>query len=633
MVRLFQNGLASGLMAYAFYQQALSVELAEIDSYETATNTLEKVAVSGSTTSTSTSSLDLQNQHSFYWGAIIVGGETDVLGNFTVAMLESYETVLAMEAFKDLVQNVTCTNGTSASVTVAFSDSASYTYAKSAWSWLNEADPHYVLLVAGAGQCGWNTARQPFIMTGASFRDNVNTARFTGNVTEWQNSVSEFSLRIAKAETDDQIAIAKRGTTKKRGTGTKDSTIDIAKDFSFSDKSLFDKDSASLSAGCSTCKTSGKFDMVFEYSTSVLSLLGSEKASVTLTPSNVSAYLEPQLQLSGNLTKSEADEVDLVTIPIDGISIAKIATIGPMVKIALGWSVGPLDGEATIGMGVEIDVSDSAKAELSFDQSAKNEFSFDQSGWSPTVTTKDFTLDAKLEANVEIYGKVSVEIEFDILGYGWEGGIYLQPYVGADLALEASSQGVCSADSADYHYAVEVTPSAGVNLVADVASASDEANPITSWDIASIATTLSEKCFGFDKVTSTSTSTTTTKTSETSSQTTSSKASSSQTTSSKASSSQTTSSKASSSKASSSKASSSKASSSKASSSKQASSSHAANSATSKAHPSSAAAHATSTSTAYTTSTHTSSHSVTITPSPSHKSRRNIMGGHGRRKY
>ncbi|PYI29748.1 hypothetical protein BP00DRAFT_400010 [Aspergillus indologenus CBS 114.80] len=600
MVKLFQNGLASGLMAYALYQQALAVELAEIDSYETTTTNAEvKIAVSGSTT-TSTSSLDLQDQHSFYWGGKLESGETDILGNFTVGMLEDYESILAMEAFKDLVQNVTCTNGTSASVTVAFQDSTSYSYAKNAWNWVNDDDAHYVMLVAGAGQCGWNTIRQPFIMTGASFRDNVNTARFTGNVTEWEDSVRNYAIKIGKPTTDSQVAIAKRGVTKrKRSESTSDKTIDIAKDFSFSDKSLFDKDGVSLSAGCSTCKTEGEFDLVFEYTSGASGLwnviTGSEKATATLSPKGVSAYIEPQVKLGGNLTKSEADEVDLVTIPIDGISIAKIATIGPMVKVALGWSIGPIDGEATIGMGVEIDLKDSATAELTFDEGSKNAVSFTQSGWSPTVTTTDISLDAKLEANVEIYGKVSVELELEIFSYGWEAGIYMQPYVGADLALEASNKAACSKDGSEYHYAVEITPSAGVNLVADVASASDEANPISTWNIASIATTLSEQCFGFDKITSTTT-TTTTKSSS-SSKTTSSSSSSKQT-----------------------------------GSSSYVASSSATSKATSKAHPSSGSAHATSTAAASKTSAHASSHSPSITASPSHKARRNIIGGHGRRR-
>ncbi|RAL09174.1 uncharacterized protein BO97DRAFT_445657 [Aspergillus homomorphus CBS 101889] len=586
MVRLFQNGLASGLVAYALYQRALSMDLQEIDSYETTTtNTEMKIAVSGSTTSSS--ALDLQNQHSFFWGG---GSETDILGNFTVAMIEDYETILAMEAFKSMIQNVTCTNGTTASVTVAFQDSASYTYAKNAWNWLNEEDAHYVMLVAGAGQCGWNTIRQPFIMTGASFRDNINTARFTGNVTEWQDSVRNYAVKIAKPETDSQIAIAKRGVSMRKR-GSSDKTIDIEKDFSFSDKPLFDKEGASLSAGCSTCKTAGEFDLVFEYGNFASGLLNlfthSLKGSATLSPKGVSAYIEPKVKLSGNLTKSVADELNLVTIPVEGINIPKIITIGPMVKVALGWSIGPIDGEATIGMGVEMDIKDSAKAVLNLDQDAKNEISFDQSGWSPSVTTKDFTLDAKLEANVEIYGKVSVELELEVFNHGWEAGVYLQPYVGADLGLEASNKGVCSKDSSEYHYAVEVTPSAGVNLVADLASASDEANPISTWNIASIATTLSEKCFGFDKITSTTTTTTTSKT--TSTKETSSK--------------------------------------------ETGSSSHHASSATSKAHPSSAAAHATSTLIAHKTSTHIATHAATITASPSHKSRRTIVGGHGRRRH
>ncbi|PYH96118.1 hypothetical protein BO71DRAFT_185441 [Aspergillus ellipticus CBS 707.79] len=500
MVNLLQRGVASGLLASLFVQLGLSLRLEAINPYgSTTTTTAAQVKIAGSasesTTSTSDySSIDLQNHQSFYWGGGDDSGYT--LGNLTVSNTGENENVLGMEVFSDLLSNVTCTNS---SMTVGFADSEAYSYAKNSWSWVNAVSNRTFIMVAGPSQCGWNEQRLPFLISAASFRDDISAARLTGNASTWEELLGEFEITVGPAPSDMVSTIAKRAS------GSKSATLSF--DHSLSDKSikLISEDGLELSVECKDCATKGSFDVEFKYKTK-LELLKLkyevETAELILTPKDVSVEINPALDLSGNLTKSYAKEYTLATIPLDGIDLVDVLVIDVQAVFAIGASAGPVNGDASVSMGISFDVSNSAQTTLDIENKKAT-----SSGWSPTVSTTGFTLDAELDATLEAYLKGSLELDVSVLKYGYEAGLYLKPYIGADFSIEGSTSSVCSDKDKEYHYAIGVQPSAGLSLDADVAKASDQANPIADVTIASLTKSMSSTCFGFGSITSTKTTT------------------------------------------------------------------------------------------------------------------------------
>jgi hypothetical protein len=167
--------------------------------------------------------------------------------------------------------------------------------------------------------------------------------------------------------------------------------------------------SLSVDVSCEDCKTEGSFDFGVHIKTSYGA---PESASLTLSPNGVSASFTPRLGLSGNMTDDISDEIELVKIPVDGISIpGGILDLGPEIVFSFGYQIGPVMGSAGITSGVTLSLEDSAELEINFldpDVSA--------GGWTPQVDTVPVKLDAKIEAGAEIYTKAEVQFAASILG-------------------------------------------------------------------------------------------------------------------------------------------------------------------------------------------------------------------------
>ncbi|PYI12250.1 hypothetical protein BO78DRAFT_71562 [Aspergillus sclerotiicarbonarius CBS 121057] len=512
MINPLQHGVATGLLASLLVQQGLSMELAAFNPSTTST-TQAKVAVAGSAAeSMDYSAIDLRTSHSFYWGGTGSSGYT--LGNLTL----TDESILPMEAFSDLLQTIQCTNS---SMRLVFSDSGAYSYAKNSWTWVNDASNRTFLMVAGVDQCSWNTQRVPFVITSASFHDNSTAAILTGSSATWDDVLKNHELTIGKAPSDMEVALSKRLSY----SGTKTGSISIDKTMSDESVKLLSYDDLTLSAECKSCGTSGSFDASFKYKvkTSSSGFFGSvssvfegkydvETAELTITPNDVEVDITPALELSGNLTKSYSKEYDFKGIPLEGISIPDVFTLDLALVFGIGASAGPVNGDASISYPMKISISNDAEAvfQIVDEKITKKD-------WTPTITTSGVQLSAEIDATLDAYVKASLELDFSVgKSWGYEAGIYLKPFIGADFTAEASTTGTCSDTSKDYHYAIEVAPSAGIELGAQVAKISDQGNPIASATLASVTKAMSTTCIGFDSITSTKTSTTskTTSTSE-----------------------------------------------------------------------------------------------------------------------
>ncbi|OJJ69391.1 hypothetical protein ASPBRDRAFT_57074 [Aspergillus brasiliensis CBS 101740] len=505
MVNPLHNGVTTGLLASFLIQQGLALDLVAF-SPSTKSNTQVKVAAAGAEVqSQDYSSIDLRTSHSFYWGASTGGGST--LGNLTLVD----ESILPLETFSDLLENIQCTNS---SITLGFSDSDAYSYAKNSWTWVNKATNNSFLMVAGVQQCSWNTQRVPFVISAANFHDNSTAVRLTGTSATWDAVLRSHEITIGKAPSDMAVELSKRGITE----GTKSGSISI--DETASDKSvkILSKDDLTLSAECKSCGTKGEFDVEFKYKVKPkgdnwLSELGNalsfdwevDTAELTLTPKDVELDITPALELSGNLTKSYSDEVQIASLPIDGIKIPEVFTLDVQLAFSIGASAGPVNGDASISYPMKISLDNDAEAVLDI----ANE-KVTHKDWTPTIKTSGVELDAEIDATLEAYVKASLELVLSLGSkWGYSAGLYLKPFLAVDFTAEASTSKTCTDTSKNYHYAIEVEPYAGIELGADVAKVSDEGNPIAQATLASLTQSMSSTCIGFDSITSTKTATST----------------------------------------------------------------------------------------------------------------------------
>ena len=151
---------------------------------------------------------DLRDYETFLWGAegkprvtdlSCVGsltmqledGSEAVLGNLTVYTPGSDEHIISMEKFLPLTKAVTCDQS---GISMVFRDSATFEKAKQVWDWANGAENRSFIMVAGAGDCGWNDHRQPFIVRTLDFKDTDNTARLNGEPASWQDVAHSYHL-------------------------------------------------------------------------------------------------------------------------------------------------------------------------------------------------------------------------------------------------------------------------------------------------------------------------------------------------------------------------------------------------------------------------------------------------------
>lgn len=358
------------------------------------------------------SMLELLKRDSFYWTGIIstvlsvlyltaTGTQNGhlALANLTIDLPGDDETVISLDRFKHLVGSVQCTNKT---MTVGLQSQKAFDHVKRVWKWLNEGDPHKIIVVAGAGECGWNPTRIPFSASKVSFSDADNTANLVGKTIEWKE-FQNYELTVGNYQPVSTSALARRDVDKSM-------TLPFDIPLPFSSGSLKTPvDNLELTWYCGDCGTKGSFDLGFHIETK----LGiPTDASISLSPNGVSTVLNPRIGIQSDLTGDLGDEWEIGTIPIGGITVpGGILDVGPEIIFSLGYSVGPLQGSAGITTGVTVTIPDEAELEIGLlDPDVSSD------GWDAEVETEDVILDARLTGDALVYFKAAIGLSAKALG-------------------------------------------------------------------------------------------------------------------------------------------------------------------------------------------------------------------------
>ncbi|KAF2803267.1 uncharacterized protein BDZ99DRAFT_399767 [Mytilinidion resinicola] len=409
------------------------------------------------------------------------GGEA-VLANFTVYAPGKNENILSMEKFHGMLKSVDCTANNSLSLT--FKDDATFAYAQKVWDWVNGADNHTFIMVAGVGDCGSNTRRLPFVVSSLKYDEEANTAFLTASKSEWKKVAHSYDLVV--------------GTLPKDALQTRDITKDIEIDATSSFPFSVTLGSGDLSATlvCANCSTAGKFHMQFKISQKFFIPTG---ASMTVQPESVSAIAAIKLVGAGAITGDLSKTWDIVKIPIDGISIPEILDLGPFLTVSVGVQLGPLTISAGISSGATATLDDAAILEVDLLDPSSNQFS----GWMPNVESLPVTVDARVTGTVSIFAQPSLQLRADALGHGFEIGLNLRvPNVNAKLEVIEAPAGACPADeiapgTPRHKTGVRISTNIGGQLNVAVATTQDEADPFLNFQIASLDKPLAQACWEF----------------------------------------------------------------------------------------------------------------------------------------
>lgn len=281
---------------------------------------------------------------------------------------------------------------------VEFENSRAFGYTKHGWQWVNDDDDRKLILIAGSKQCGWNAHRTPFIVSSIAFDKSSLKAKLTGVESEWKHLFRNYELTL--------------GNVPEPSNNRRD--WDSSTSLSFNHKIPLDKSipvpgtNLSVDVTCDGCKTTGSFDLGAHIKTNYGV---PESATFTLSPNDVSAIFTPRLELSGNMTGKVDKEYDLATFPLEGFSIPGVFELGPEVVFSFGYEAGPVEGTAGITSGVILSLADSAGLEIDFLSP-----DVDAGGWTPRVRTLPMRIDAKIEAEAEIYTKAAIKLTASVLG-------------------------------------------------------------------------------------------------------------------------------------------------------------------------------------------------------------------------
>ncbi|KAF2637411.1 hypothetical protein P280DRAFT_521094 [Massarina eburnea CBS 473.64] len=423
--------------------------------------------------------LDLQDFESFFWGA--PAGENKLIyANLTVYFPEQYRSIISMERFAGKLKSVNCAED----MMLEFIDDATFEYAKGVWNWVNSDVNRTFIMVTNYEGCADDMERLPFEVSNIRYDEEANKAFLTADRKEWQDVTHSYTLNVGHEE----LTPVRRMMMMERD------LMPRAGDFQISLASSYDKNLFSTTVGGWTTsvdaaiRTTGSLDVDLDVDVSWFSL---KSASMTVQPKDVTASVQLALSESGTLSKAYNWKKTIISIPVEGIEIAKIVKIGAFLDVDVGFTMDEWSGTAVANFGARAALSNSAVVKVDLVNSKNNKFS----GWTPTFTPIPFTLSAKIEGSAKVYAEPNIKLEASAFGKGWNVGLNLQmPYIKADFAAMAASAGVCDSKKT---LGVDIDAKVGVELHAQAATKGNEADPFWTQQLFKQEWPLFDKCLAF----------------------------------------------------------------------------------------------------------------------------------------
>ncbi|KAF2735733.1 hypothetical protein EJ04DRAFT_575886 [Polyplosphaeria fusca] len=470
---LFCNTI--GIILLFLVSHALSVKLSPLPSLDLTADAHAQAA--SKREANFTGDLDLRDFESFFWGA--PAGDNLIYANLTVYFPEQYEYIIAMEQFSGKLKSVNCAED----MMLEFINDAAFEYAKVVWNWVNQDVNNSFIMVTNYAGCADDMERLPFVVSNIRYDEVANKAFLTADLREWEEIAHSYTLNVGHMPlTPVHRAMMERGILQR----SPDLTMNLGSSF---DQNLFSTTVGGWTTSVdAVIRTAGSLNVDFDIDVSWLHI---KSASMTVNPVDVAASIQLALTESGTLSSAWSWQKTIISIPIEGIEIAKVVKLGAFLDVDVGFTMDEWSGEAVANLGARAQISNSAIVVVDLVNSANNQFS----GWTPSFSPIPLTLNAKIAGSAEVYAQPNVKLEASALGKGWNVALnFKMPYIQADFEAMYSTTGVCDTKKT---LGVDIDANIGVELNVAAATKGNEASPFWSHELYSNEWPLFSKCFAF----------------------------------------------------------------------------------------------------------------------------------------
>lgn len=396
----------------------------------------------------------------------MIDGSDATLGNLTVQMPGDQEGILSMERFDGMLTSVKCDEQ---GVTLAFEDDATFQYAKNLWDWVNGADDHSFLMVAGKGDCGANKYRIPYMISTLAYDEEKNTAKLSGKTGAWQDLLHSYELHVGSVPMTAELGLKRRDYNA-------DASFNMNADFRTKVKVKTGPVFGELV--CDPCYTAGqiKFEVIVKSK-----FFLPHDLVFKMNPQGVKAQAMLEFEIASDFKTNQniGDTVSLGKIPLAGVTIpGGIFTLGPVLDIGAGVEVTGFEGGVSFGTGATATLPDTAVLEADLLSPSNNKYS----SWDPEFTTEPLTAKARVSAYVKLFFVPALKIQAEALGQGFEAGLDLQfPFFEIrGEAVDSPDGGACK-EGDKYELALRLRASYGFEFKFNVGriKSNDEAISLT----------------------------------------------------------------------------------------------------------------------------------------------------------
>lgn len=368
-----------------------------------------------------------------------------LLGNLTVMTPADNEQVLNMEKFDGLLTNIECNPD---GMSLTFEDSESFAYAQGVWDWVNGADDHEFLMVAGRDDCHEDGVRTPYLVQSIAYDAPKNTAHLVATPGTFTQYAHTYSFQVGSVPIEHNQHLFRRDFSR-------DTSVSLDHDLSFSQDVPIGPVTATIA--CEPCSTSGQINLQLNVEQTAFVPTG---LTMRVAPAGVQAKATLKLSATAEFTQPIAQEIPLPEIPIAGFSIpGNVFSLGPVLETSIGFELASLSGSISVTTGATLSIPDDSFIELNALNPSENSFQ----GWQPQITPDPINVEARVETSAEVNLSPNLLLQIEVLGRGVEAGINTKlPFIRAELAAVAATAGGACAEGDEL--GITVTPSIGFEI-------------------------------------------------------------------------------------------------------------------------------------------------------------------------
>ncbi|KAF2183277.1 hypothetical protein K469DRAFT_751568 [Zopfia rhizophila CBS 207.26] len=491
---------------------------------------------------------DPQGEHTFFWGDQY---DDDIfLANFTLQAPGDNEMIIPIESFADRLKSIKCDTN---AIVIEFNSQDCYDYASGVWGWVNDKTENAFTLVTKAGQCDPDDERDPYSVTDIKFDKTGLKATLEAKRQTWQEAAKNFQLQVGHQEApagqrtkrfsipnpiDELKDAAKKAEeaakkkleeakkaaeeaakkvteeAKKKAEEAKQAAeklkkeaeekakqladalavgvsksvpMDLSKQFN---QNLFDfgKDKYGMKIKADAqVKTGGK--LIADIDVKVKNF-APEYMRMKVHPKGLHATLMLALTADGRLGKEIVFELPAIEVPVAGINLKGLVSLGPKVHLGVNFGTTALEGTATASIGAKASIPDSSVINIDALKKEGNNLS----GWKPSMEKIDPQFSAEIRGGVTAYVDLSLMLEASIADkWGIQAQVESQvPYIEAGFKAEVNTLGVCGGKQTK---GVELDANVGINVNLNAGMVNKD--PIFSKDLYNTHWPLFSTCMGF----------------------------------------------------------------------------------------------------------------------------------------